>query len=301
MFRKGIRLAVGSRLAVANGDALQGTQHLLTEDGRQALSKQLCQSFKSGAGAVCTSVNTSTKHLDSADFFTDYSRQNDLSYYEVGANDGGLMRDLQGKGYTHCVPRSAVSVGEKHLFCELLIRLAMRCAKEGRDAAELDNTAGDAPLIGATVDIDYGRSLGGTCIARQIAAAAKESPDFLVVNGCDSPEAVCMVAEVLNAQARKFEVGEHVTWKGNVMPDENASWTGHDIPAVILTSVLPSHEKFAEIAKSAAKEARIIGLGTTTVLEQSMLDDIAPLLFGTGTVLAAPSSNDDLAELTVVA
>ena len=294
MFRKGIRLAVGSRLAVANGDALQGTQHLLTEDGRQVLSKQLCQLFKSGAGAVCTSVNTSIKHLDNVDFFTDFSRQNDLSYYEVGGND------LQGKGYSHCVPRSAVSVGEKHLFCELLIQLAVRCAKEGRAAAELDHTTGDAPLIGATVDI--ADDMTGTCIARQIAAAAKESPDFLVMNGCDTaPEAVCMVAEVLNAQARKFEVGAHVTWKGNKEQDDEASWTGHDIPSVILTSIVPSHEEFAEIAKSAAKEARIVGLGTPTVLEQSMLDDIAPLLFGTGTVLAAPSSNDDLAELTVVA
>ena len=108
---------IGSRIAVGNSfksaDPLRGTQHILTAEGRQKLVSHYAATFQSAPAAVCTSLDTSPAFLDSCGFFSDYSRQNDLSFYEVGKAQDFV---LQGRGYPYNIPRDGVSPGEKKIF-----------------------------------------------------------------------------------------------------------------------------------------------------------------------------------------
>ena len=69
-------------------DALKGTQHLLTAAGRRTLADHYREAFRGGANAVCTALNTSQEYLDEHGFWDDMSRDNDISYYVVGAGNG---------------------------------------------------------------------------------------------------------------------------------------------------------------------------------------------------------------------
>ena len=94
-------LNIGSRLVAASTsttDALQGTQHLLTAAGRSALISHYRDSYDAGAHAVTTAINAAPAFLDKAEFFSDFDRDNDLSFYEVGK---ATTFSLQGNG---CAP-----------------------------------------------------------------------------------------------------------------------------------------------------------------------------------------------------
>ena len=137
-------LHVGSRVVRArplhhSTDALQGTQYLLTAAGRRALTDQWGSLMRTGVAGVCTSLNTTVRFLDGAKLYSDCSRDNDLSYYEVGGAKHGKLQTApslgglnslslhlnRSGGFRHCVPRDLVSIGEKKQFADLLGALAV--------------------------------------------------------------------------------------------------------------------------------------------------------------------------------
>ena len=75
-----------------------------------------------------------------------HRRSNDISYYEVKRPDQTLSKP-QGSGYSHCIPRSLVSAGEKVLFSETLQTLDLDCARAGAAglAVGLSAAAADVP------------------------------------------------------------------------------------------------------------------------------------------------------------
>ena len=305
MFRKGFRIVLTNPYVA--GDALQGTQHLLTQAGRQKLTTHYSTVFKGGADAVVASLNTTVRFLDRHNLFEDYSRDNDLSYYVVRE---GEPKELQNSGYSHCVPRTMVSEEEKGMFATLLSQLAVQCTAAARgehlDVLETGEGEGDdgaVPLVGARVDFAEaggGRHTGRRDLERQIVSAAKESPDFFAVYGCVSPEGVAVVADVLGEHARREHFGTSVSKTGIRKPDPQPSWTGFDIPAVLFSAATPG-DGFTATVDAAAKAKRIVGVSSPGVLDDDMIESLAPLLFGTGTVLAAPTSEETTSEVVVLA
>ena len=65
-----LRLPLGARIALARAPTshakLRGTELLLTQAGRAQLTGLYDGAFSRGAGAVCTSLDTSMEHLDGA-------------------------------------------------------------------------------------------------------------------------------------------------------------------------------------------------------------------------------------------
>ena len=303
MFRKGFRIVLTNPYFA--GDALQGTQHLLTQAGRQKLQAHYRTVFKAGAGAVVASLDTTVRFLDRHNLFEDYSRDNDLSYYVVRE---GEPKELQNSGYSHCVPRTMVSEEEKGKFATLLSQLAVQCTAEAREGHldVLETGEGDdggVPLVGARVDFAEaggGRHTGRRDLERQIVAAAKEAPDFFAVHGCVSPEGVAVVAEVLEEHARREHFGTSVSKTGIRKPNPQPSWTGFDIPAVLFSAAAPG-DSFTATVDAAAKAKRIVGVSSPALLGDDAIESLAPLLFGTGTVLAAPTSEGTPTEVVVLA
>ena len=75
-------LAKGARILIstpfARGDALKGTEKLLTAAGRRLLIDHYRDALVQGASATATSLNTSQEMLDEQDFWSDMTRDNDL-------------------------------------------------------------------------------------------------------------------------------------------------------------------------------------------------------------------------------
>ena len=192
----------------------------------------------------------------------------------MGTFTGGYA--TQGRGYKHCIPRVDVSVREKHIFSDVLTRLAVAALKRGRDASGVVDQHGNAPLVGASVYFTGDSS----CLARQLVAAATEGPDFFAVEGCSTAADVARVAEVLDANRRREVVLKKVNWKGFDTPDESPTTVGFDIPVMLAAKVPPCHDNFGEIVRAVAAEPRIVCLSAPTVVAQADRDVLLPLLQG---------------------
>ena len=149
MFRVGARIVAAPAKNGAK-DVLRGTQHLLTQGGRDILAAQYQAGYSGGAQAVVTKLDTTVAFLEKSALWDDMARPNDISYYDVGQGTHEGKYATQGKGYRHCIPRVDVSVGEKARFADLLTQLSVAAVKSGRDAAGATGEQGGAPLVGAS-------------------------------------------------------------------------------------------------------------------------------------------------------
>jgi len=276
MFRHGARIVAAP---AKNGalDVLRGTQHLLTQSGREILAAQYQAGFSAGAQAVVTKLDTTVAFLEQSALWNDFDRANDISYYEVGQGTQPGKYATQGKGYRHCIPRTDVSVGEKARFADLLTQLAVAAAKNGRDAAGLLDEQGEPPLVGASAFYTG----DDECLTRQLLAAASESPNFFAVEGCATAADVARVAQVLEANRRREVSLKTTDGRGFEIPDELPSTVGFDIPVLILAAVPPCHDDFLAIVHAVAAEARVVCLSAPTVVAQADRDMLLPLLQGT--------------------
>jgi hypothetical protein len=282
MFRIGARIVA---VPAKNGalDALRGTQHLLTQAGRDILAAQYQAGYVAGAQAVVTKLDTTVAFLEKNALWDDMERANDISYYEVGQGTFEGKYATQGKGYRHCIPRIDVSVGEKERFAHLLGQLAVTSVKSGRDAAKVTDG-----LVGASATY----SGDDECLARQLVAAASESPDFFAVEGCATAADVERVAMVLEANKRREVMLKTTDGRGFEIPDEHPTPMGFDIPAMIIASVPPSHADFESLALAAAADPRVVCLGTPTAVGQADCDKLLPLLQGTALAGAAEAEGE---------
>lgn len=273
---------------------------LLTAAGRTKLTEHFRTEFgKDTTSAVITGLDTSFTHLDSVEFFSDYSRDNDLSYYVIGKGNGEGKFELQGKGKTFLVPRGAgVSVGERRDFAGLLAHLASLTASNARKQA-LDaapERGGSSPLLG--VQIQFSAQEDGTHLADgslhlgnrmdfQMLSAATAKPDFFAVSGCASGADVELVARILSKRMLRHERRELVDWKGNEYLEDETSAIGFDIPALLLVESAGA-AALAEIAKAAAASDRIAGIALDAPLDDAALDSLHSQLGG-GAVVVGPS------------
>jgi len=272
MLRAGARV-VCSRVQGSSKDAMRGTQHLLTQEGRQKLVDHYGNAFGGGAQAVTTHLNTSVEFLDQCEFWEDCSRDNDLSYYEVGGGTHARGYAIQSRGYKHCVPRRLVSPGEKSEFSQLLMQLAVAAARQGRDATA---AASEGQMIGATAYYTG----DDNCLAKQLTAAASEGPDFFAIEGCATAADVQRVVGVLEANKRREVFRLSVNKKGFTIPDETPSIVGFDIPVLLMAAVPPCNEEFKSIAAVVSSAPQIACLGAPTVVEQADRDALLPQLNG---------------------
>ena len=279
--RRGARILT-SRALTNSCDALQGTQHLLTQAGREKLLEMYKQDLASGGEALMTSLDTSFDHLEKAGFFSDYSRDNDLSYYVVGKGTGAGGYELQGKGKTFLIPRGAgVSTGEKRDFAQMLCSLACQTAVRAR--AETDTVH----LLGATIQFsgkEDGTNLAdgslhlGNRMEAQITAAAAAQPDFLVIAGCDTPADVSIVASVLAKHTLREERQRVVDLRGMETLAPEPSTCGFDVPALLLLRRAANGD-LREMATAAAESDHIGGVAIVDAqLDEPELDAIFGLL-----------------------
>ena len=288
MLRLGARIVASSALA-RGGDKLKGTQLLLTAAGRDELAAAYKAAFASGAAAVCTALDTSQSHLVAADFFSDMSRDNDMSYYVVGKGDGPGGFELQGKGYTFCIPREMVSAGERRDFAGLLSEIATKTAQHAREEA-LAASPGPAgvspPLVGTTLrftDQEDGTHLEdgslhlGFRLEHQIVSAAAAATDFFAIVGCESAADVDFVGKLLAKNATRSERRYSTDLRGMEKLDDEPTTVGFDIPALILASSPPC-EAFTEMVEAAARSPHICGVASPTQLDEKDLDQLQPLL-----------------------
>ena len=296
-----VRLArlsrVGSRLVSANvgatADAMQGAHHLLTEAGRQHLTESFRASYTTGADAVTTTVNTAPAFLDSVEMFSDLSRPNDISFYEVGR---ARSFEIQGNGYYFNIPRELVSDGEKLLFSQLLLKLATRCAKRARDEVAMDRGDGtdERQLVGVSLDLRDARGLylrdfsnpesaetigaaqapNSRMLGAQMRAAAEESPDFFAVSGCTSMASVRIVIEAIQANARKLKKWTHIDLRGMEAKDSEETWRGFEIPVLIMSSVPACQEEFRHIFSAAAENPLILGVAAPSPVSRQEIDEL---------------------------
>jgi len=282
MFRIGARIVA---VPAKNGalDALRGTQHLLTQAGRDILAAQYQASYGAGAQAVVTKLDTTVAFLEKNALWDDMERANDISYYEVGQGTFEGKYATQKKGYRHCIPRIDVSVGEKERFAHLLGQLAVTAVKSGREAAKVTDG-----LVGASATY----SGDDECLARQLVAAASESPDFFAVEGCATAADIERVAMVLEANKSREVMLKTTDGRGFEIPDEHPTPMGFDIPAMIIASVPASHADFESMAHAAAAEPRVVCLGAPTAVAQADCDKLLPLLQGTALAGAAEAEGE---------
>jgi len=282
MFRIGARIVASP---AKNGalDALRGTQHLLTQAGRDILAAQYQAGYGAGAQAVVTKLDTTVAFLEESAIWDDMDRANDITYYEVGQGTHAGKYATQGKGYRQCIPRLLVSVGEKERFASLLGQLAVTAVKSGREAAKATDG-----LVGASAIY----SGDDACLARQLLAAASESPDFFAIEGCATAADLERVAAVLEANKRREVMLKTTDGRGFEIPDEHPTPLGFDIPAMIIASVPPSHADFVAMAHAAAAEPRVVCLGAPTAVAQADCDKLLPLLQGTALAGAAEAEGE---------
>ena len=311
-----LRLARGAKIVSASaltkgGDALCGTQHLLTAAGREQLKKAYQSDFASGATAVMTSLDTSHDNLDAVGFFSDYSRDNDLSYYVIGKGNGEGGYELQGKGYTFLVPRGAgVSVGERRNFASVLCNLAAHAAAQGRaEALAAAPSPPSPPLLGSTIQfsaledgthLPNGRLHLGFRMEAQITSAAAAAPDFFAVAGCTSAADVDLVSSILSKNKLRSESKLVVDLRGMDSYEAEPSTTGFDIPALLLVSTAGGD--LGALAAAAAKSEHICGLALVDGaprLGDAELDGLHAQLGGDGALLAGPCSSAE-GELVVL-
>ena len=303
---RGARILTSSALTKGGSDVLQGTQHLMTAIGREKLKDSFRNDCKSGADAVMTAIDTSFDHLDRADFFADYTRDNDLSYYVVGKGNGEGGYELQGNGKKFLIPRGAgVSLGEKRDFAGVLCNLATTTAKLGRAEA----TGRESVLLGATIQFssrEDGTHLAdgslhlGNRMEAQITSAAEAQPDFFAVAGCTSARDVELVATTLDKHTLRKERGVFVDLRGFDQLDENPSTLGFAIPALLLLNAAADGAALHEMAAAAAKSAHIGGIA---VVDAPLSDAEADTLHGLlaeGAILAGRSADAEQPEELIV-
>ena len=294
MLRIGARIVANSPFRKKGGDALRGTQLLLTKTGRDELFAAYKEAFAGGADAVCTSLDTSIDHLNRANFYSDMSRDNDMSYYVVGKGNGPGGYELQGRGYTFCIPREMVAMGEKRDFAGLLCEQATNMAQKARDAAleAAPLLPGETtPLVGTTIRFTTqqdGTPVGekgvkdgtlhlGYRMEHQIVSAATASTDFFAIVGCETASDVDFVSGLLEKNKETTERRYSTNLKGMPELDDEPTTKGFNIPALILASSPPC-EQFTEVVKAAARSPHICGVASPTQLDEGDLDELQALL-----------------------
>ena len=200
----------------------------------------------------------------------------DFLFCQVGKGtfEGGYT--TQGKGFKHCIPRVDVSVREKHLFADMLSRLAVDALKQGRDACGVVDEQGKPPLMGASAYFTG----DAACLSRQLAAAAAAGPDFFAIEGAATASDVALISEVLDTNRRREVVLKSVDTRGFDVPDDKPTALGFDIPVMLLSAVPPCHEDFGDIVRAVAAEPRMMCLSAPTVVAQADRDALLPLLQG---------------------
>ena len=257
-------------------DPLRGTELLLTAAGRATLT-ELYRAQIEVAGeplAVCSGADWFVGSLDSQAFFSDYSRENDISYYEVNEPDGTL-KITQPSGYQHCVPRELVSLGEKKIFVETLLTLDLECLA----AARGDETA---TKVGLSLRVDGD-------VERYLKAGAKSQvPDYFAAR-VDSVDAVRETISALEANRSRMELGSHVNLKGIRYDDAEESKVGFDTPVLFLPA------KGVDLAQvvAAARESSVVA---GVVAPDALAPEAAEALGATCAVLS-PAGDGGAAEV----
>ena len=116
----------------------------------------------------------------------------------------------------------------------------------------------------------------------------------------EAPSALLSALRRLEEHARREHFGTSVSKTGIRKPNPQPSWTGFDIPAVLFSAAVPG-DSFTATVDAAAKAKRIVGVSSPALLGDDAIESLAPLLFGTGTVLAAPTSEGTPTEVVVLA
>lgn len=247
MLRAGARITVALPQLAATDAALRGTQKLLLEEGRNALSHHYKNALQLSA-AITTTVNTSVSFLQEADIFSDTSRENDITYYVVGK---GMKTDdfafeVQEKRFSNLhVPRVLVSQGERLQFAGLLQKLAVRSAKRAAAEApptELSTTG--RPLVGASVFLNR-EDREDTM--NQLVAASTEKPDFFAIGSCNTAVDVAQVLSILAETRPTMKVLEHRNLTGHAVKDREETELGFDIPVLLLPDSEAGLEGIAEV------------------------------------------------------
>jgi len=240
-------------------DALLGTENLLLQNNRDALRDSyeklfsaVSSSSTSSPNLIATSLNTSVSFLDSNNFYADTSRANDITYYVVGRAKKGVSEDTgeeyaydkQGNGSVYCIPRQLVSLGEKRRFADELLRLAVGICGSARDRINTTaKSSSSAALMGASIFMEddaknvrhqilaAASGCAGVAGADNLSAAA---PDAFVISGCDTPERVDLLKEILSENEKKMvRLGTRST-TGRYIENDEDSELGFDIPALII-------------------------------------------------------------------
>lgn len=310
MFARGARLLLSrTREKGAAADILQGTQHLLTAAGRKHLVGGFKCDFESGAEAIITALDTSYDHLDAANMFEDYDRDNDLSWYVIGKGNGEGGYELQNNGYTQFFPRaSGLSVGEKRNLADMFAKMTSLAALEAREEARASS------LLGATIQFsaqEDGTHLAdgslhlGNRMETQIKSAALAEPDFFAITGCATAHDVELVAAILSKNRLREEKKYFVDTRGFDIPEETPSSVGFEIPALLVVSSAEGAngggvQALAELAEAAAASELLIGIAC---LDAPMGDadlDAIHTKMRSGSVLAGRSADEATDEMVVL-
>ena len=251
------KLLLRTPAKVVAGDALLGTQQLLLEATRSAITGEYKAAIaSSGAGALATGLITNSAFLDRAGFFEDFSRDNDISWYEVGKAKKGVDESgeeyawvTQDRGFKHLVPRDLVSPGEKRDFSLELQKFAISAARGG---------AGEV-LVGATLNFEDGATLVGSTLHCQVSAAVDAGADFITVQGVTAPSAIAELNAALEANATREVVLVDRNFTGFATPQEHPTTIGADFEAVVIA------ENASDAAAFASEAANFSRIGVATV------------------------------------
>eukprot|EP00966_Prymnesium_polylepis_P045484 1053342-Prymnesium_polylepis.3 len=94
-----------------------------------------------------------------------------------------------------------------------------------------------APLAPCHIAVAGAKAPNSRMLGALMAAAAEESPDFFAISGCDSMQAVAIVADAIEGNRRTHKRWTHVDLRGMELLDAEESWRGFDIPVLLLSSV----------------------------------------------------------------
>lgn len=226
MFAKGARLALRR---VASQDLMKGTEHLLTAKGRATLAAHYAKA--TDVAAVATACDVSLAHLDKAQFWADYNRPNDISYYEVNAPDNTLkLVQNPPSGYAHNVPRELVSEGEKRRFAATLQDLDLECARSTGVSVGLKVAAHDVPRA---IQAGGLRGQQGTGGPDKPWKAGHATPDFVVVDVSSLDEAEQCVQAAEAAQPTMV-LGSSVDTRGVRTDDAAPTQVGWDVRLILV-------------------------------------------------------------------
>ena len=275
MLQRGTRLVLKH---LSTKDSLRGTELLLTAAGRATLTAHYAEQFQGQKGPVAfvSGTDWSVGSLDAESFFDDYSRENDISYYEVNEPDQTL-KITQPSGYAHCIPRELVSTGEKRLFAETLLTLDLECLRAGRG-----NNDG---LLGLRVDVD-------DHVEQYLKAGAASEVDFFAAT-VDSVDKARLAVETLEANRSRMVLGTHVDLKGIRHDDEDESLQGFDTPVVLRLSPGVDLGQILEIARTAV-DGVVAGVVAPAPLAP---EEATKLAANCGCVLLSPTTDGAAAEV----